>query len=104
MSKATTTKTTAPKADAKKKEPIVIDNSPEAKRKRFTEIVSKRVKKAMTNISNVGNCSNRSHYEYTPEQVKYTFKKLREAIDKAEERFQPKAEAKVQGFDLQNLS
>lgn len=41
----------------------------ESKADKFRRLAGARMGKALTMISNIGNCSNRSQYDYTPEQV-----------------------------------
>ena len=43
------------------------------KRERFIRIVEKRVKKILNDFDILGNCSNRSNYEYTDNDVKKIF-------------------------------
>lgn len=53
---------------------------------RFSQLATKRLRKAAKSIKLLGNLSG-SGYEYTPQQVEYIGGELRKAVDKAMARF-----------------
>ncbi len=57
------------------------------KRRKFVELGTKRVNKAMNDIRLVGNLSNKANYEYTEADVRQIMKALRDADNEAEDRF-----------------
>lgn len=50
------------------------------KRMRFEKVAGKRVQFILDKLDLLGNCSNRSNYEYSEEDVKKMFKTLKERI------------------------
>lgn len=59
----------------------------ETKQIRFKRLVEARVNKITSMFRLLGNCSNKSNYDYTEEQVGKIFDKLYREIDKMYERF-----------------
>ena len=57
------------------------------KRRKFAELGTKRVNKAINDIRLIGNLSNKANYEYTDEDVRKIMKALRDAVTEAETRF-----------------
>ena len=57
------------------------------KRRKFAELGTKRVNKAINDIRLIGNLSNKANYEYTEEDVRKIMKALRDAVTEAETRF-----------------
>jgi hypothetical protein len=93
-------KGTAPKTD-KVKNAAPIDNSPAAKTERFKKIAGRRTKKIIVTISNLGNCSNRNVYGYTPEQVDYIFSSIEKQLKLTKDKFAEKVAAAVKpDFEL----
>ena len=54
------------------------------KRMRFEKVAGKRVQFILDKLDLLGNCSNRSNYEYSEEDVKKMFKTLKERIKQVE--------------------
>lgn len=62
--------------------------SDESKRDRFVRIAARRTQHVMERLRILGNCSNRTVYEYTPEDVEKIFGAIQEEIAEARRRFQ----------------
>ena len=58
---------------------------------KFQSLAEKRVSKVLRTVGQIGNLSGHS-YEYEPEQVAEMFKAMRDALDAAETKFQPRAQ------------
>jgi hypothetical protein len=56
-------------------------------RRKFVELASKRVSKALHDIQLIGNLSNRSNYHYTEEDVAKIFRALSAEIRASRKRF-----------------
>src|SRR6266436_8588724 len=62
------------------------------KHERFLKYAGGRISQAGKAITLIGNCANTQTYEYNyEEEVRPAFDKLRETLDEAEAKFQPKA-------------
>ena len=57
------------------------------KRRKFAELGTNRVNKAIHDIRLIGNLSNKANYDYSDADVRQIIKVLREAINEAENRF-----------------
>ena len=57
------------------------------KRRKFAELGTNRVNKAINDIRLIGNLSNKANYDYNDDDVRQIIKALREAINEAESRF-----------------
>ena len=57
------------------------------KRKKFVELTSSRVTRAIKDMRLIGNLSNRSNYEYTDEDVKRVIRALQKEIEVLRSRF-----------------
>ena len=57
------------------------------KRRKFAELGTNRVNKAINDIRLIGNLSNKTNYDYNDADVRQILKALREAINEAENRF-----------------
>lgn len=57
------------------------------KRRKFAELGTNRVNKAINDIRLIGNLSNKTNYDYSDADVRQIMKALREAINEAENRF-----------------
>ena len=57
------------------------------KRRKFAELGTNRVNKAINDIRLIGNLSNKANYEYTEADVRQIMKALRDAVAEAEARF-----------------
>lgn len=57
------------------------DNMEKTKnRERFERVASNRVQRIIDTISLLGNCSNRSNYEYTKDDVELMFREIGKAV------------------------
>jgi hypothetical protein len=57
------------------------------KRAKFVELATRRVNGAIRDLRLIGNLSNRSHYEYTDEDVKKIVRVLQRELDSMKGRF-----------------
>lgn len=53
----------------------------------FIRIAESRTNKLIDSITLLGNLSNRSYYDYTPEQVEAMFDAIQEELERQKERF-----------------
>lgn len=60
----------------------------EEDRKKFVDLASKRVNRALKDIQLIGNLSNRSNYDYTDQDVAKIFKALTEETAACRKRFE----------------
>ena len=65
------------------------DQAPPRKtrRERFLEIAQRRTKQLMRDLRLLGNCGNRSAYEYTDAEVEKIFAAIQRELDLARSRF-----------------
>lgn len=61
--------------------------SKELKQEKFKKLAEKRVGNAIKNMRLVGNLSNRSHYDYTEEQVKKIITTLTKELETVKAKF-----------------
>lgn len=61
----------------------------ETKRERFHRIASNRTNRIIDQLRLLGNCSNRSNYEYTDEEVKKIFAAIEGELKAQKARFTP---------------
>ena len=59
----------------------------ETRAERFKRLAEKRTRRVLGDVRILSNLSNRSLYEYTPEQLRKVFSVIRESLSKAEARF-----------------
>lgn len=57
------------------------------KSEKFKEIAGKRTIRVLDDLRLLGQCSNKSHYEYTPEQVDKIFREIKKALRITERKF-----------------
>jgi hypothetical protein len=57
------------------------------KKANFVRIAESRTNKIIASISLLGNLSNTSYYEYTPEQIEAMFSAIQEELDNQRKRF-----------------
>lgn len=57
-------------------------------RERFERVASNRVQRIIDTIALLGNCSNRSNYEYTKDDVELMFREIGKALRDARNTFQ----------------
>jgi hypothetical protein len=73
----------------------------ETKSERFKRLATRRTQKILSFLRNLGNCSNRSVYEYTDEQVDVVFNAISEAVKSAKSKFEEKKkEDTAKGFSI----
>ncbi len=69
------------------------------KKENFIRIAESRTNKIIDSIALLGNLSNTSYYEYTPEQIEAMFSAIQEELDTQKKRFGEK-EPKKKKFRL----
>lgn len=74
------------------------------KSEKFVELANKRVNRAIDDIRLIGNLSNRSNYEYSPEQVAKIFQELQSELAKSRARFTDIKKSGRQAFKLEGPS
>jgi len=57
------------------------------RRERFENVAARRTQRVIDFLDSLSNCSNRSNYEYTEEDVRKMFKAIREAVGRSESAF-----------------
>ena len=57
------------------------------KRKRFKRLAAQRTDKVLQKLHVLGNCSNRSSYEYSEEDINKIFSEIDKAVKNAKSRF-----------------
>jgi hypothetical protein len=57
-------------------------------REKFARLATKRVSKALKAIQLIGNLSNKSNYDYTPEDVHKIFKALQDELSLSRKKFE----------------
>ena len=60
------------------------------KKENFIRIAEARTNKIISGITSLGNLSNRSYYEYTPEQIETIFNAIQLELDRQKENFEEK--------------
>lgn len=60
----------------------------ESKRERFLRIAAKRTQHVLERFRILGNCSNRSVYEYTAEDIEKIFAAIQEELEDTRRKFQ----------------
>jgi transcription elongation GreA/GreB family factor len=70
------------------------------KRRKFAELGTNRVNKAINDIRLIGNLSNKANYDYNDADVRQIMKALRDAVNEAESRFK-KSQRKSEGNGFQ---
>lgn len=61
------------------------------KRKRFIRIAESRVNRILTNLDNLGKCSNTRNYEYADEEVRRIFREIDRKVKEVKTQFEGKA-------------
>jgi len=85
-------KNKAVKVDATPSKKEVVKNSTEKKETKsesFLRIAEPRVKSVLRAIRILGNCSNRTNYEYTQEQTEKIYMSIQENLDNMFAKFTP---------------
>jgi len=64
----------------------------EKKRERFLKIAENRTNKIISTIRLLGNCSNKSNYNYTEQEIKKIFNAIEEELKIAKNKFNGKSD------------
>lgn len=64
------------------------------KRERFVRVVESRVNKIITNLDNLGKCSNKRNYEYSENDVRKIFREIERKVKETRLQFQGGAKTK----------
>lgn len=75
----------------------VAQNNNESKRQRFERLVTQRTNNVLYRLQVLGNCSNRSAYEYTEDDVKKIFTAIEEELQSVKAKFK---DSKRRKFEL----
>lgn len=67
-----------------------------SKRERFVNVAEARTQAILDKIRILGNCSNRSLYEYSPEEIDKIFKAIQEQLNHTKQRFYRKERRKFE--------
>lgn len=67
-----------------------------SKRERFINVAEARTRSILDRIRILGNCSNKSLYEYTPEEIDRIFRAIQEQLSQTKAKFSRKEEKKFQ--------
>ena len=62
-------------------------NKKSLRRERFENVAARRVQRIIDYLDSLSNCSNKSNYEYSDEDVKKMFRAIRDAVTKSETTF-----------------
>ena len=76
-----------------------VNSVKESREEKFRRIASRRVQKILDNIRLLKNCSSKSSYSYTDEQVSKIFRSINSELDSAKEAFK-RNKQKKKGFSL----
>ncbi|MHA1907076.1 MAG: hypothetical protein ACW98Y_07265 [Candidatus Thorarchaeota archaeon] len=66
----------------------------ESKKDRFVRVIERRTNAVLEKIRVLGNCSNRSMYEYELAEVEKVFRAIRKALKETEQMFKDKESKK----------
>ena len=69
----------------------------ETKAEKFTRMATSRFVKAVKMIRLISNLANRGNYDYTDDQVRSMFNRLRDELDACEQEFARKTEKEIEG-------
>lgn len=58
------------------------------KRERFIRVVEGRVNKILSNLDNLGKCSNKRNYEYSEDEVRKIFREIEHKVRETHLQFQ----------------
>jgi len=64
------------------------------KRARFKRLAAQRTTNVVTALRILGNCGNRSTYEYTDEEVRKIFDEVEHSVEEAKDKFQSQRDRK----------
>lgn len=81
--------------------PAAAATAPEkSKRERFTEIAPKRTREILKKIETLGNCANKSGYEYTEADIEKIFGAIAKKVADVKAKFSATKGSKEEGFTL----
>ncbi len=72
----------------------------ETKRERFVRLAENRTNKILDTLQLLGNCSNRSVYEYSQEDIDKIFNAIQQQLNEVKKRFNKPTGAKNRIFKL----
>ena len=67
----------------------VVKKPKESKSELFIRLATKRVSSVLRSLRILGNCSNRSNYEYSTEQIDSMYESISESLDSIIAKFTP---------------
>lgn len=76
-----------------------MEEEKESKEARFRRIAKARTNGVLNELRKLGNCSNKSTYDYTPEQIAKIFETIERAVIAAKEKYERHTEGQ-QAFDF----
>ena len=59
------------------------------RRRRFFRVAERRTREILHKLRLLGNCSNKSAYSYTEEEVEHIFSAIQDQLDAARARYEP---------------
>jgi uncharacterized FlaG/YvyC family protein len=65
----------------------MTDNKQSSKRERFKKLASKRTNKVLRYLKILGNCANRSAYDYTREDINKIFSEIEKKVKEVRGKF-----------------
>lgn len=89
-----------PPAAEKKDEKDKVKNGPAERKDRFKRMAGNRTKKILHQLDVLGNCSNKTNYDYDAAQVTKIFAAIDKGLDKARGKFVEKIADTTIKFDL----
>lgn len=69
----------------------MVNSIKKDKKEVFIKLAETRTNKALTQIKNIGNLSNKNNYQYTEDQAKKIVHALKNAVNEVENKFKQKA-------------
>ena len=75
-------------------------NKKSLRRERFENVAARRTQKILDLFDILGNCSNKSNYEYTEEDIKKIINTLQAELTALKAQFRTKSGLSAQGFKL----
>ena len=58
------------------------------RRRRFIQVVERRVNRTLDSLDNLGKCSNKRNYEYTEDEVRKIFREIDKKVKETKIKFQ----------------
>lgn len=79
---------------------VSADDKEKVKHDNFTRLATSRTNKVLTALSHLGNCSSRSSYSYSDEEVEKIFGAIQSKVDETRAKFAPKVKKEEEAFTL----